>query len=40
MMEKVYSLAAETALPIDDYKAWFKRFSADTVLKGMDKVCI
>jgi UDP-glucose:glycoprotein glucosyltransferase len=27
-------------LPIDDYKAWFKRFSADTVLKGMDKVCI
>ncbi|OEL35788.1 UDP-glucose:glycoprotein glucosyltransferase [Dichanthelium oligosanthes] len=38
MMEKVYSLAAETALPVDDYKAWFKSFSADTVLKGMDKV--
>jgi hypothetical protein len=40
MMEKVYTLAAETALPVDDYKAWFKSFSADTVLKGMDKVCI
>ncbi|CAL4917139.1 unnamed protein product [Urochloa decumbens] len=38
MMEKVYSLAAETALPVDDYKAWFKSFSADTVLKGMDKL--
>ncbi|CAL4933619.1 unnamed protein product [Urochloa decumbens] len=37
-MEKVYSLAAETALPVDDYKAWFKSFSADTVLKGMDKL--
>jgi len=40
MMEMVYSLAAETALPVDDYKAWFKSFSADTVPKGMDKVCI
>jgi UDP-glucose:glycoprotein glucosyltransferase len=39
MMEKVYTLAAETALPVDDYKAWFKSFSADTVLKGIDKVC-
>ncbi|AQK75954.1 UDP-glucose:glycoprotein glucosyltransferase [Zea mays] len=38
MMEKVYTLAAETALPVDDYKAWFKSFSADTVLKGMDKL--
>ncbi|CAN6310811.1 unnamed protein product [Urochloa humidicola] len=38
MMEKVYSLAAETALPVDDYKVWFKSFSADTVLKGMDKL--
>ncbi|CAN6287994.1 unnamed protein product [Urochloa humidicola] len=38
MMEKVYSLAAETSLPVDDYKAWFKSFSADTVLKGMDKL--
>ncbi|KAL6883793.1 hypothetical protein ACP4OV_011207 [Aristida adscensionis] len=39
MMEKVYSLAAETALPVDDYKAWFASFSTDdTVLKGMDKV--
>ncbi|KAK8444902.1 hypothetical protein SEVIR_9G223900v4 [Setaria viridis] len=38
MMEKVYSLAAEIALPVDDYKAWFKSFSADTVLKGMDKL--
>ena len=40
MMEMVYSLAAETALPVDDYKAWFKSFSADTVPKGMDKVRI
>ncbi|XP_066322950.1 UDP-glucose:glycoprotein glucosyltransferase-like [Miscanthus floridulus] len=38
MMEKVYTLAAETALPVDDYKAWFKSFSADTVLKGIDKL--
>ncbi|KAG2537562.1 hypothetical protein PVAP13_9NG299400 [Panicum virgatum] len=38
MMEMVYSLAAETALPVDDYKAWFKSFSADTVPKGMDKL--
>ncbi|KAF8723076.1 hypothetical protein HU200_022226 [Digitaria exilis] len=38
MMEKVYSLAAETALPVDDYKVWFTSFSADTVLKGMDKL--
>ncbi|KAJ1295214.1 hypothetical protein BS78_01G207000 [Paspalum vaginatum] len=38
MMEKVYTLAAETALPSDDYKAWFKSFSADTVVKGMDKL--
>ncbi|KAF8672264.1 hypothetical protein HU200_049461 [Digitaria exilis] len=33
-----FSLAAETALPVDDYKAWFTSFSADTVLKGMDKL--
>ncbi|KAG2548509.1 hypothetical protein PVAP13_9KG188900 [Panicum virgatum] len=38
MMEMVYSLAAETALPVDDYKAWFKSFSADAVPKGMDKL--
>ncbi|KAL6643108.1 hypothetical protein ACP70R_021289 [Stipagrostis hirtigluma subsp. patula] len=38
MMEKVYSLAAETDLPVDEYKAWFESFSIDTVLKGMDKL--
>ncbi|XP_062204872.1 UDP-glucose:glycoprotein glucosyltransferase-like isoform X2 [Phragmites australis] len=38
MMEKVYSLAAETALPVDDYKTWFTSFSTETVLKGMDKL--
>jgi UDP-glucose:glycoprotein glucosyltransferase len=38
MMEMVYSLAAETALSVDDYKAWFKSFSADAVPKGMDKL--
>jgi UDP-glucose:glycoprotein glucosyltransferase len=38
MMEMVYSLAAEAALSVDDYKAWFKSFSADAVPKGMDKL--
>ncbi|KAL5230580.1 hypothetical protein ABZP36_029356 [Zizania latifolia] len=38
MMEKVYSLAAETRLPVDNYKAWFTSFSPDAVLKGMDKL--
>ncbi|KAI4967941.1 hypothetical protein ZWY2020_010394 [Hordeum vulgare] len=38
MKDKVYSLAAETALPVDDYKAWLTSFSADTVLKGIDKL--
>jgi UDP-glucose:glycoprotein glucosyltransferase len=38
--DKVYSLAAENALPVDDYKAWLTSFSADTVLKGIDKVSI
>ena len=38
--DKVYSLAAETALPVDDYKAWLTCFSADTILEGIDKVCI
>ncbi|KAK3153915.1 hypothetical protein QOZ80_2BG0183200 [Eleusine coracana subsp. coracana] len=37
-MEKVYSLAAESDLPVDKYKAWFTSFSADKVLKGMDKL--
>ncbi|KAM3408477.1 hypothetical protein ACQJBY_001541 [Aegilops geniculata] len=36
--DKVYSLAAETALPVDDYKAWLTSFSADTILKGIDKL--
>lgn len=40
IMDKVYSLAAETTLPVDDYKAWLTSFSADTVLKGIDKVSI
>jgi UDP-glucose:glycoprotein glucosyltransferase len=40
IMDKVYSLAAETALPVDDYRAWLTSFSADTVLKGIDKVSI
>jgi hypothetical protein len=39
-MEKVYTLAAESDLPIDKYKSWFTNFSADKVLKGMDKVCL
>uniref|UniRef100_A0A0D9XKJ1 UDP-glucose:glycoprotein glucosyltransferase n=1 Tax=Leersia perrieri TaxID=77586 RepID=A0A0D9XKJ1_9ORYZ len=38
MMEKVYSLAADTGLPVDNYKAWFTSFSADALLKGMDKL--
>ncbi|XP_037450870.1 UDP-glucose:glycoprotein glucosyltransferase-like isoform X3 [Triticum dicoccoides] len=36
--DKVYSLAAETGLPVDDYKAWLTSFSADTILKGIDKL--
>ncbi|VAH04245.1 unnamed protein product [Triticum turgidum subsp. durum] len=36
--DKVYSLAAETALPVDDYKAWLTCFSADTILEGIDKL--
>ncbi|XP_044396958.1 UDP-glucose:glycoprotein glucosyltransferase isoform X3 [Triticum aestivum] len=36
--DKVYSLAAETGLPVDDYKAWLASFSADTILKGIDKL--
>ncbi|XP_037406433.1 UDP-glucose:glycoprotein glucosyltransferase-like isoform X2 [Triticum dicoccoides] len=36
--DKVYSLAAETALPVDDYKAWLTSFSADTILEGIDKL--
>jgi hypothetical protein len=27
-------------LPVDDYRAWLTSFSADTVLKGIDKVSI
>jgi UDP-glucose:glycoprotein glucosyltransferase len=39
-MEKVYTLAAESDLPVDKYKSWFTSFSADKVLKGMNKVWI
>ncbi|KAF0915839.1 hypothetical protein E2562_039167 [Oryza meyeriana var. granulata] len=38
MMEKVYSIAAETGLPVDNYKAWFTSFSLNAVLRGMDKL--
>ncbi|KQJ97067.1 UDP-glucose:glycoprotein glucosyltransferase isoform X2 [Brachypodium distachyon] len=38
MMDEVYNLAAETDLPVDDYKSWLASFSADTVLKRIDKL--
>ncbi|XP_052141963.1 UDP-glucose:glycoprotein glucosyltransferase [Oryza glaberrima] len=38
MREKVYSIAAETGLPVDNYKAWFTSYSHDAVLRGMNKL--